>query len=174
MSSMAQVAWFDDEHRVLEALRICRERGLVVEDVVSPFPIHGLDEALGLRRTRLAWATLAGGLAGLVLGLTLEYWTSATDWPLNVGGKPFDSLPAFVPVAFETTILCAGLCTVFGLLWRCGLRPWTRARIPGVRATDDRIAIVVAQRDARHDPVRVRQVLLECGACEVNQTEVER
>lgn len=174
MSARTQVAWFDDEHRVLQALRICRERGLEVEDVISPFPIHGLDDALGLRRTRLGVVTLIGGASGLLLGLVLQYWTSATDWPLNVGGKPFDSLPAFVPVAFETTILGAGLFTVFGLLWRCGLRPWTRGRALGPRATDDGFAIVVTQRDARHEPGRARRVLLECGATCVNDAEDER
>ena len=171
MSVHTHVAWFDDEHSVLAALRICRERGLAVEDVVSPFPIHGLDEALGLRRTRLPWVTLAGGLGGLVAGLWLQYWSSARDWPLDVGGKPFDSFPAFVPVAFELTVLGAGLCTVFGLLARCGLRPGRRPPFDRPRASDDRIAVVVARRDARHDAREVHQILLECGALEVAEEE---
>jgi hypothetical protein len=139
--------------------------------VVSPYPIHGLDELLGLRRTRLPWATLTGAVVGLSFGVWLQYWASATDWPTNVGGKPFDSLPAFVPVAFELTILCAGLCTVFGLLWRCGLRPGARLRAERPRSTDDRIALVIAQRDARHDARELRQVLFESGALEVVDEE---
>ena len=173
MSTRVHIGWFDEQQRVLDALRICRERDIEVEDVVSPFPIHGLDEALGLRRTRLPWFTLAGGSCGLALGLWLQYWTSAADWPLNIGGKPFDSFPAFVPVAFELTVLCAGLCTVFGLLGRCGLRPGARARYPHPRATDDRIALIVVRRDARIEARELSQVLRECGALEVVEEEVE-
>ena len=171
MTFRKHVGYFDDPHRVLDALRICRERGIEVEDVVSPFPIHGLDEVLGLRRTRLPWATLAGGLGGLSVGLWLQYWTSASDWPLDVGGKPFDSFPAFVPVGFELTILFAGLCTVFGLLAICRLRPGARVQVERPRTTDDRVALVLRRRDARHDPGELRQVLLESGALEVIEEE---
>jgi hypothetical protein len=173
MSTRQQVGWFDDQRQVLDALRICRERGIEVDDVVSPYPIHGLDEALGLRRTRLPWATLTGGVVGVSCGLWLQYWTSAANWPIDVGGKPFDSLPAFVPVAFELTVLCAGLCTVFGLLARCGLRPGARVRAERPRTSDDRIALVLAQRDASHDPRELRQVLIESGALEVVDEERE-
>lgn len=171
MSTRQHVGWFDDSQRVIDALRICRERGIEVDDVVSPYPIHGLDEELGLRRTRLPWATLIGGIVGLSLGLWLQYWSSARNWRTNVGGKPFDSLPAFVPVAFELTILFAGLCTVFGLLGRSGLRPGARAPHDRPRTTDDRIALILSQRDARHDPRELRQVLVESGALEVVDEE---
>jgi hypothetical protein len=172
MSRRQMVGYFEEESAVLHALRICRERGLETLDVVSPFPIHGLDEALGIRRTRLPWLTLAGGLAGLALGLAAQYWSSASDWPLDVGGKPFDSFPAFVPVAFELTILGAGLCTVFGLLGRIGLHPWRRVGPTRPRTSDDRIAIVLAQHDARVEPREMRQVMLECGAVEVVEEEL--
>lgn len=169
--STVHIAWFDDEHLVLDALRICRERGLEVRDVISPFPIHGLDDALGLRRTRLPWLTLAGGASGLALGLWLQYWSSARDWPLNVGGKPFDSFPAFVPVAFELTILGAGLCTVFGLLGRCRLWPRQLSRPAPQGVTDDRIALLVPRNGALHDARDVRRILLECGALQVTDEE---
>jgi len=175
MSVRRHVGYFDDPHRLLDALRICRERGIEVEDVVSPFPIHGLDDVLGLRRTRLPWVTLAGGIAGVSAGLWFQYWSSSQDWPLNVGGKPFDSFPAFVPVAFELTILCAGLCTVFGLLALCRLLPGARVQVERPRTTDDRMALVLRRRDARHDPGELRQVLVESGALDVVEEEmVER
>ncbi|MBM3976209.1 MAG: DUF3341 domain-containing protein [Planctomycetes bacterium] len=172
MTRRQLVGYFEEDSQVVHALRICRERGLETLDVVSPFPLHGIDEALGLRRTRLPWLTLIGGSVGLALGMALQYWSSASDWPLNVGGKPFNSFPAFVPVAFELTILGAGLCTVFGLLARTGLHPWRRVGPERLRTSDDRIALVVARRDASHDPRELRQVLFECGAVEVVEEEL--
>ena len=172
MSRRQLVGYFEEPSQVLHALRICRERGLETLDVVAPFPIHGLDEALGIPRTRLPWLTLAGGVVGLSLGLALQYWSSASDWPINVAGKPFDSFPAFVPVAFELTILGAGLCTVFGLIGRIGLHPWRRVEQVRPRATDDRIALVLARRDARMDAREMGQVLLECGAVELTEEEL--
>jgi hypothetical protein len=168
VSERVHIGWFEDEQRLLEAVAICRERGIAVEDVVSPYPIHGLDDALGIPRTRLPWLTLLGGLSGLTLGLWLEYWTSASDWPIDVGGKPFDSFPAFVPVAFELTILGAGLCTVFGLL------ALTRRRRRSLRtsASDARIALVIARRDAAHPEQEIDGVLRESGALEVTAEEV--
>jgi hypothetical protein len=114
-------------------------------DVFSPYPLHGIDEVAGIRRTRIAAVCLAGGVAGLALGLWLQYWTSAVDWPLDVGGKPWNSLPAFLPVAFELTVLFAGLATAAALLVRSRLRPGRRPRLAGLGITDDRFALVVAR-----------------------------
>ena len=116
MNHRLHVGFFEDEHDVLAAAKECRERQIPIADVVSPYPIHGLDAVLGLRPSRLPWVTLTGALVGAGLGLWFEYWSAWDNWPINVGGKPFDSLPAFVPVAFELTILFAGLATFFLLL----------------------------------------------------------
>ncbi len=118
-----------------------------ISDVVSPAPIHGLDEVLGLRPSRLPWVTLWAGLLGAGLGFLLEYWTAAVNWPLNVGGKPLDSLPAFIPVAFELTILLAGLATAAGLFWRSKLWPGRRRPKLHGRTSDDWNALILAQRD---------------------------
>jgi hypothetical protein len=109
------VAMFDDQRRLLGAVNAVRARGLRVYDVYSPHPVHRLDDALGIKRSRLPLATLAGGVLGLVTALALELYVSVYDWPLNVGGKPDNSMLAFIPVAFELTILCAGLATVAAL-----------------------------------------------------------
>ena len=83
---------------------------------VLPLPIHGIDDVLGIRRSRLTIVCFVAGLVGCAVGLLAQYWTSAVDWPLDIAGKPFDSLPAFVPVAFELTVLFGGLATALVLL----------------------------------------------------------
>ncbi len=136
-------AAFADPHEAAAAALDCREKGHVVSDVFGPFPIHGIDRALGLGPSRMTWVCFAFGLTGLLVALWLQYWTSATDWPLNVGGKPFDSLPAFVPVAFELTVLFAGLGTVAVLFLRSGLRPGRKSRAPNAAVTDDEFVVAV-------------------------------
>ena len=131
-------------------------------------------EVLGIRRSRMAWVTLTGGAIGLALGLWLQYWTAGVDWPLNVGGKPLDSLPAFVPVAFELTILVAGLATAAALFMRS--RVWPGRRAPrGLEATtDDAHALILAQRDASFREEEFAELLERHGARECrHQQEVD-
>jgi len=160
------VAVFDSADVLLAVVRDARRLGLAVRNVHSPHPVHGLDAALGLRRSRLPWVTLACGAAGAALALWFQFWSSSDNWPLDVGGKPFDSLPAFAPVAFEVTILFAGLGTAAALLVRSRLRPGDGKEPVPERVTDDRYQLVVqctnaAVSDAavadlweRHDALR--------------------
>jgi hypothetical protein len=148
MSRSLHIGFFDDDRDLIDAVRECRARQIPILDVVSPFPLHGLDEELGIRPSRLPWVTLAGGAVGLSIGLLFQYWSSAVNWPLNIGGKPFDSLPAFVPVAFETTILLAGLSTAAALLARSRLWPGRRPPSGLEATTDDQHALILEQSDA--------------------------
>ena len=167
MSERSIVGLFEDERDLLDAVRACRERSIPIVDVVTPFPVHGLDSALGLRRSRLPWVTLLGGLTGLALGLWFQYWSTSESYPIDVGGKPWDSFPAFVPVAFELTILFAGLATALALFVRSNLFPG-RAVPPGLESTtDDRLALVLAQRDARFLDSELEDLLTGHGAREV-------
>lgn len=140
-------AAFSEGDDVCAAVRDARATGLEVLDVFGPYPVHGIDEAMGLRPSRLTWACFLFGVTGLTLALVLQYWTSKTNWPLDVGGKPFDSLPAFIPVAFELTVLLAGLGTVATFLVWARLFPGRRTTAPDTRVTDDRF--VIAARTAR-------------------------
>jgi hypothetical protein len=169
MSQRLHTAFFDDERALLDATRACRARGMPVVDAYSPFPVHGLDEALGIRRSRLPWVCLVAGAAGMTLGLGFQYWASAVDWPLDVGGRPFDSLPAFMVIGFEMTILLAGLATAAALCVRSRL--WPGRRWPaGLEATTDaELALVVAESDARFEPGAHRRLLLEHGALRVRE-----
>jgi hypothetical protein len=174
MSRRVLVAAFDDERRLLAALAHARAHGHEVLDVHAPYPVHGLPEALGERPSRLPWACLAGGLVGLAAGWALQVWTSATDWPLNVGGKPVNSAPAFVPVAFELTILLAGLGVVAAFFLVERRRTPTPPVACRARATDDRFLVSIGARDATFDGEALGRLYRErLGACEVEEVLVE-
>jgi hypothetical protein len=115
------MAEFIEPHDLLRAAEAAREAGYRRMDAYSPFPLEGLGEALGLRRSRLPLLVLAGGIVGGLLGYGLQYWVSVVDYPYNIGGRPYHSWPAFIPVTFEMTILCAALTAVLGMLALNGL-----------------------------------------------------
>lgn len=164
MTSSLHVGFFADERSLLVAVRAAKACGLRVDDVWTPHPIHGLDELLGLRRSRLGVVCFLGGVVGLSGGFAFQYWASARNWPLDVGGMPFNSFPAFVPMAFELTILVAGICTVLGLLLRNRLRPGKAPVELMESTTDDRYALVVGVPDGSVTEGAVRRLWLECGA----------
>jgi hypothetical protein len=115
------MAEFDDLNALLRAVRVTREAGYRRFDAYTPFPVEELSEAMGLHHNRLPLLVLLGGVVGGVAGYALQYWTSVVDYPLNVGGRPLHSWPAFIPPTFETTILGAALAAVLGLLALNGL-----------------------------------------------------
>ena len=115
------MAEFDSAQALLDAAHKVHAAGYTKADAYSPFPIHGLAEALGFRERKVARIVLGAGITGALAGYGLEYWSSVIAYPLNIGGRPYASWPAFIPVAFETTILFAALTAVFSLLALCGL-----------------------------------------------------
>jgi hypothetical protein len=110
------MAEFDSSADLLDAAQRAYEEGYRRMDAYTPFPVHGLAEALGFHRTRLPLLVLLGGIAGCIGGYCLQYWVAAIDYPLNVGGRPLNSWPAFIPVTFELTVLVAALAAVLGML----------------------------------------------------------
>lgn len=108
---------FASEEAILAAARALRAKGHPSVDLHSPVPIHGAEEALGLRRSRVPLVALLGGVIGAAGGYVLQWWTVAVDWPLNVGGRPPHSAPAFVPITFESGVLVASLSIFLGLLF---------------------------------------------------------
>ena len=161
------VGRFHQEPTVIDAVHAVRSCGLRIADVYSPYPIHRLDEAMGTARSRLPLVALAGGGGGLFAALALELYTSVIDWPLNVGGKPDAALLAFIPIAFELTILGAGLATAAGLLIGSRLLPFRTAAVVDRSATDDTFAVAVYCRDSALDRRLVEQLLLNYGAMSV-------
>lgn len=134
---------FADEESILKVARAARkEKNYKHYDVFTPFPVHGMDDAMGIKRSFLPWVTFFGGLTGLATAVFLQIWTSAYDWPINIGGKPLISLPAFVPIFFELTVLIGGLSTVGALFFICGFPNFTR-KVLHPRITNDRFVIFV-------------------------------
>lgn len=154
---------FDDPFVALSAVERLRGDGYDIADVHSPFPVHGMAEAMGLPESRLGFATLFGGAVGLTIALTLQIWTHTVDWPMNIGGKTDLAWPALVPVAFELTVLLAAFATVFGLLGRSRLIPQASApkTLPAPRVTSDHFVVLVREGDARFDPDRFRDLARE-------------
>ena len=136
------LGFFDDPTALVDATAKVREANYESFDVFTPYPVHGLDHAQGLKRSPLPYVTFIAGATGFMLAMGLQYWTSAVDWPLNVGGKPFFSWPAFVPILFELTVLLAGLSTVGAMFALNGLpNIFKKSFDPAL--TRDRFAIVV-------------------------------
>jgi hypothetical protein len=175
MSKKVILASFAHERDLLGAARAVRERNWEIIDVYAPYAVHGLEELLGWRRSRLSAACFLGGTAGLGLALWFQFWASATDWPLNVGGRPWNSLPAFVPVAFESMVLLAGFSLVFAWLFRCGLYPGKAALLPLAGLTDNRFGLAVRDPGAATGMEAVRELLHDYHTMELaEQNEGER
>jgi hypothetical protein len=151
-----------------------RDGGFRIHDVYTPYPVHGLDELMGLRRSRLPLMTLVGALVGGATALAMQFYMAVFDWPLNVGGKPANSTLAFVPITFELTVLCAGLLTAAAFLIRSRLVPGAGAAQFADGTTEDVFALVLRRRDATFDAGEARRLLLESGAAQVRLTEVPR
>jgi hypothetical protein len=168
------VATFSNQHGLCEAVRQLRTHGFRIYDAYTPYPVHGLAELMGVRRSRLPIVSLVAAIAGLASALGFQVYAAAFDWPLNVGGKPANSLLAFVPITFEITVLCAGLATAAAFLVRCGLVPGGRAVLFAEGTTEDTFALVLRRRDTTFDAAEARRLLVESGARNVTLKRVSR
>jgi hypothetical protein len=173
MSRRIILARFTQTEDLLEAVRATQSRGWVILDVYTPYLVHELDPILGWRRSRLPVACFLGGAVGAAVALWFQFWTTASDWPLNVGGRPWNSLPAFVPAVFESMVLLAGFGLVFAWLWRCRLYPGKKARLPMTGLTDDRFALVVRDPGPDSGTESVRQMMHACRAAVVEECDEE-
>jgi hypothetical protein len=167
------VATFPDTEDLLRAVRKARREMFRVYDVFTPFPVHGLDEALGVRRSRLPWATLLCALTGLTTAVVLQFYTNILDWPLDVGGKPDNSTLAFIPICFELSVLFGGLGSVAALLLRARLYPGKKLWLVNPGITDDVFAVVLRRPSDDETHQRALTLLKECGAASVTESEAE-
>ncbi|MDG2220139.1 MAG: DUF3341 domain-containing protein [Rubripirellula sp.] len=172
----ALIAEFDSVSSIMQAAEQVRDEGYVIWDVHSPMPIHGINQAMGLRPTILPWITLAHGLVGAAFGLGLTWWMNATTVPglspsvqgyeFLISGKPTFSLPANIPIIFETTILFAAIVTLLGML---GLNKLPMLHNPlnknkrFLRATTDRFFIVIEAEDQQFDATKTSDFLQSMG-----------
>jgi hypothetical protein len=174
MSERTLMAGFAHEGDLVSAVRAVRDRGWTVIDIYAPYAVHGLEGALKWPRSRLPIACFLGGALGAGLAAWFQFWATAWDWPLNVGGRPWNSLPAFVPVIFECMVLLAGFSLLFAWLVRCRLYPGKKAEIPYGRITDDRFVMVFRAPPSGNETVEAQKLLQELHALDVEERREEK
>ncbi|MBX3022429.1 MAG: DUF3341 domain-containing protein [Bdellovibrionales bacterium] len=159
-----------DEHKFVEAAGKVRQSGYTKFDAISPFPLHGIDDAMGIPFSYIPWVTLTFGLTGFSFGTWFTWWASSQDWAINIGGKPMWSLPAFIPIMFECTILLAALSSVGALLWICNL-PMIDPPVIDPDLTSHKFGLFVPEDDTGYDAAKLEQLFRQLGAVEVKKAE---
>jgi hypothetical protein len=160
------VARFENPHQLMRAAETMRDAGYKRFDVHSPFPIHGMNEAMGIGRSVLPWIVLGGGLTGCAGALALMIWINVYDYPMVISGKPYLSLPAFIPITFELTVLLSAFAAVGGMLMLNFLPMLYHPLLKHpefARATSDGFFISVEARDRQFDPERTLEILKNAG-----------
>jgi hypothetical protein len=173
-STYGLIAEFLSAEELLEACKHTTEAGYRELDAYTPFPVEGLAEAIGFHRTRLPIIVFFGGLLGTCTGFFLQWWPNVIGYPLNIGGKPADSWPAFIPITFELTILFAAFSATFGMLalnrLPCPYHPVFNVESFS-HATKDRFFLLIKSADPKFDAEQTRQFLAELNPREVSEVE---
>jgi hypothetical protein len=168
------LAEFETVETLLAAAHRVREEGFTRFDAHAPVPVHGIDEAMGIRMSKLPWVVAGGGATGASLGLLMQWWTNAHDYPFLISGKPLFGLPAAIPITFELTVLLGSIGAVAGLIFVTGFprlhHPLFSSR-RFRRATSDRFFISVEASDPRFDRERTRGLLESLAATSVEEIE---
>lgn len=160
---------YDDEQDLLQAVKKANEDHLDIMDVYTPFPVHGLDPLLGLAESRLHIAGFIYGAMGTLTAFLFMSWVFTRDWPIIFGGKPYWSVPAFIPITFELTVLFAAIGMVVSFYIVCGMGPGKVIPTLDDRITDDKFCIAFETNGASEDYIQqLRGFLSSTGASEVN------
>ncbi len=170
MSNVTIHAIFDDEEPLMSSAKTLKSNGIRVKDVFSPFPIHGIDPVIGVPRTWIAICAFIYGITGLSLGTLMMWYMMINDWPTDIGGKPsfayYMNMPAFIPISFECTVLCAAHGMAITYYLRCWLVPGAKAKNPDPRTTDDKFLMVVETKPENKNDIE--SILKNCGASEIH------
>lgn len=161
------VGCFDTEDTLFPAVKKVRMNGYKIHDIYTPFPVHGLDHAMGLRETSLHTAGFIYGITGTTTALSTISWIFTKDWPLNIGGKPHFALPAWIPICFELTVLFAAVGMVLTFCYLCQLAPGVKKHHFHARATDD-LFVMVIETTAKTNDEDLRAFLTSAGAVETS------
>ena len=164
---------FEDEDVLLDAVKQVRNDGVKIKEVYTPFPIHGLDTALGYKMSRLPIAAFLFGMTGTILALTMMFYMMGYDWPMNIGGKNFVALPPFIPVTFEVTVLLSALGMVATFLIVSDLKPYKIPRMFDVRSTDDKLVMARDLAENSKNTGEINEILQKSGASEVNEKKYQ-
>ena len=168
-SSKVIHAFYNDDEVVLDAVKKVKAANHHIEEVFCPFPVHGLDKAMGLAPTRIAITSFMYGITGLGIAIWLTYYTMIADWPQDIGGKPSfswgENMPAFVPIMFEITVFFAAHLMVITFYMRSRIWPFKKAENPDPRTTDDHFLMEIEIHDNEEE---LTTLLNETGAVEIN------
>ncbi len=168
LSGKFLVGVYEDDEILLHAIPRIRKEGVKIKEVYTPFPIHGLDHALGHPRTRIGIPAFVFGLTGCICALILMIWTMGIDWPMIVGGKDPISIPNYIPITFELTVLFTAFGMVFTFLITNGLKPNPFPKLFDIRATDNKFVMAIDLKGNKMSEDEITQVLKANGAEEVN------
>ena len=167
-------AFYTDDDVLMAAVKKLRDGKHHIEEVFTPFPVHGLDKALGLAPTRIAIASFIYGCVGLIVSVVMMNYMMISDWPQNIGGKPsfsyIENMPAFVPIMFELTVFFAAHLMVITFYLRSKMWPFKKAENPDPRTTDDHFLMEIAVHD---NETELQNLLKETGAVEINIVDKE-
>ncbi|MCC6422291.1 MAG: DUF3341 domain-containing protein [Phycisphaerales bacterium] len=156
MSRQLFTAAFEREEDLLHAVADLRQAGYVFKDAYTPYPVHGLPEAMGLRPSRLPWVCFLCGLTGGIFALLAQLYLSAVDWPINIGGKPWNSSPAFIPITFEITVLSAGIGSLLAFLLRYKLLPGRQPSVLEEGCNDNLFVLAIPEHNATFNPQELK------------------
>jgi len=160
---------FDDEVPMLQAVRKLRENNETILDVLSPFPVHGHDNALSIKRSRIPVGGFIFGALGAVLAFGFQAWVFTVSYPLIIGGKPFFSIPTFIPITFECTVLFGGLAMAAAFLIRSGLKPEITFESIDERITDDHFVILIDSGEDKTTVEKVKSALSGIQTIKINE-----
>lgn len=158
---------FTDELDLLDAVKELQEKGIKIADVRTPFPVHGLDTALNIPRSRLPKIAFIGGAIGGTLGMLFQIWVFTVGWPLNIGGKPQLAIPSFIPVAFELTVLFAAFAMGIAFLLRSNLGPGQIPDILDEDVTNDHFQVILSEKNNQVTEPELIEALKAAGALDV-------
>ena len=175
MASKVIHAIYNDDDILMQAVKQVRAKRFHIEEVYTPFPVHGLDKVMGLAPTRIAITSFIYGIVGLAVAIIMMNFIMISDWPQNIGGKPsfsyIENMPAFVPIMFEMTVFFAAHLMVITFYMRSKLWPFKKAENPDIRTTDDHFLMAI---DAgQHDVKELSKFLYETGAIEISLIDKE-
>jgi hypothetical protein len=166
------VGLFDDDAQLLKAVESIKAKGIKIDEVYTPFPVHGLEHALGYKDSRLPDVGFMFGLTGTIVALTMQIFIYTFDWQINIAGKSFFPLPSFIPITFELTVLFCALGMVGTYLYVSGLYPGKKAKLFDERQTDDRFVVTIKASTDNKVNEHAEAVMRSVGAIDVRYQEL--
>ncbi|MEX0770273.1 MAG: DUF3341 domain-containing protein [Balneolaceae bacterium] len=166
------LAEFRNPGELLKAAGIVSSNGYSQYDTYSPFPIHGMDKAMKLKKSKLGWIVFSHGMVGCIGALAMIYYMMVYDYPLNISGKTLFNVPAWIPVTFEVTVLLSAFGAVFGLFYLCGLPRFNHPLFNSdrfLKVNDDGFFICIEAEDPQFDSEKVQKLLKDAGASHIEE-----